>query len=153
MKKISILFLLFSFVFLLSCGVFEQYEDTNGADNYSLQSITEEMLLKSDSGLQIGAVTSSTKNSNEQKIKKSVHKFDGVTDLSKIKAGSYDIILDFKVSSGNTRLVLTDGSKVIYEFNINEDNQTYSFETDRTCHLKLAGESLGYELNVVITKK
>ncbi len=153
MKKISILILLFSFIFLMSCGIFEQYEDTNGADNYSLQSITEEMLIKNDKGLQIGAVTSSTRNSDEQKIKKSVHQFDGVEELARIKSGSYDIILDFKVSSGNTRLVLTDGSKVIYEFLINEDNQTYSFEANQTYYLKLAGESLGYELNAVITKK
>ena len=73
MKKTGIVLLLFSLVFLLSCGVFTQYEDTNGTENYSLQSITEEMLIKNDKGLQIGAVTSSTRNSDEQKIKKSVH--------------------------------------------------------------------------------
>ena len=153
MKKTGIVLLLFSLVFLLSCGVFTQYEDTNGTDNYSLQSITEEMLIKNDKGLQIGAVTSSTRNNDEQKIKKSVHQFDGVEELAKIKSGTYEMILSFKVTSGNTRLVLTDGNKIVYEFMVNEDNQTYTFEAKQPYYLKLAGEALGYELEAVITKK
>ena len=153
MKKIGIFILLFSFVFLMSCGLFDQYEDTNGEDNYALQSITEEMLMTSTKGLQIGAVTSSTKNKEEHKIKKSVHQFDGVEELAKIKSGSYEIVLTFKVNSGNTRLVLTDGNKVIHEFLINEESQIYNFDTTKSYYLKLGGECLNYELDVTITKK
>ena len=48
MKKILIIMILAISAFMVSCGVFTQYEDTNGTDNYALQSITEEMLIKKD---------------------------------------------------------------------------------------------------------
>ena len=153
MKKLLIVIIAIIAFFSMSCKAFERYEDTNGDNNYTLQHITEEMLIKNDSGLQVGAVSTKTTKNGETNISLSVMTFDGVNEIHRFKKGSYVVTINFKVSSGNTRLVITDGSKVIKGFNVNEDNQEYEFTCDKPYYLKLAGESCEFELKVVVKSK
>ena len=150
MKKFGFIIILFITIFLLSCKAFKQYEDTNGADNYALQSITEEMLIKESGGLQVGAISNNSTKNGVTSIYSKVHQFDGVNELHKIKKGNYVMKVSFVVTSGNTRLVITDGTKIIKEFEVNNENQEYVFSCDKTYYLKLAGESCEYELNIEI---
>ena len=153
MKKIAILICLIFSMFLLSCAAFTQYEDTNGDDNYTLQSITDDMIMKKDGGIQIGAVNSKTTKKGVTKISSSVHKFDGVENFQSFSKGSYEITLNFHVSSGNAKLVITDGNKIIYVFEINKDDQVFEFSCDKTYYLKLAGEACEYQLQAEIKSK
>ena len=153
MKKVFLLLCFVLSIMMISCAGFTQYEDTNGEDNYRLQSITEEMLINKNGGLQIGAVNSKTTKNGVTNISSSVHQFDGVESFHSFKKGSYEVKVSFTVSSGNARLVITDGNKIIYDFNINQDDQVYEFTCNSTYQLKLAGEACEYNLKVEIKSK
>ena len=153
MKKAILLLCFILSIMIISCAGFTQYEDTNGEDNYRLQSISEEMLIKKSGGLQIGAVSSKSTKNGVTSISSSVHQFDGVESFHSFKKGSYEVKINFTVSSGNARLVITDGNKVIHDFNINEDDQVFEFSCNSTYHLKLAGEACEYDLKAEIISK
>ncbi len=150
MKKIYLLFIILLSLFLTSCGVFKTYEDTNGNDDYSLQEITEEMVIKNKGGVQIAAVSSEVTKDGVTNIKLSVGEFNGVNQIHVFRKGSYTVNVNYEVSGGNTRLVITDGSSIIKDFNVNEDNQVYEFTCEKNYYLKLAGESCEFKLNVEI---
>ena len=154
MKKIILIGILsFILILAMSCGVFATYEDTNGNDDYTLQSITMEMLLNKDSALEVGSISSKDTKNGVTSLLLNVTKFDGVKMLNRFSKGSYTLLVSFKVRAGNTRLVLTDGKKIIYDFLINEENQVYEFTCDSPYYLKIAGESCEFDLQVKIEKK
>lgn len=151
MKRIFIfIFTIFLTLLLSSCGVFKTYEDTNGNDDYSLQEITEEMVIKNKGGVQIAAVSSEVTKDGVTNIKLSVGEFNGVNQIHVFRKGSYTVNVNYEVRGGNTRLVITDGSSIIKDFNVNEDNQVYEFTCEKNYYLKLAGESCEFKLNVEI---
>ena len=152
MKKIYLLFIILLTLFLTSCSAFKTYEDTNGEDDYSLQEITEEMVIKNKGGVQIAAVSSEVTKDGVTNIKLSVGEFNGVNQIHVFRKGSYTVNVNYEVTSGNSRLVITDGSSIIKDFDINKDNQVYEFTCEKNYYLKLAGESCGYKLNVEIKK-
>lgn len=153
MKKIFLILIFCLMFFTMSCGVFATYEDTNGNDDYTLQSITMEMLLNKDSALEVGSVSSKNTKDGVTSLLLNVTKFDGVKMLNRFSKGSYTLLVSFKVRAGNTRLVITDGKKIIYDFLINEENQVYEFTCDSPYYLKIAGESCEFDLQVKIEKK
>ena len=151
-KKISLLLVVLFLLFdLFGCRLYKTYKDTNGDDDYSLQSISEEMLIKNKHGLDIGAVSNRESKDGTISIYKSVATFNGVARIEKITKGTYEFTVSFKVSDGNARLVITDGSQIIHEFNINEDDQVLVLTCDKDCEIKLAGEDCSYELNILIS--
>ena len=152
MKKLLILLIVTISVFMISCGAFKHYEDTNGSDDYSLQYITEEMLIKENSGLRIASVSTTTNEGAYKVIKQSCSRFDGVEELYVVKSGSYEVIVTFNVEQGNGRLVLTDGNSVIHEFGINSEEETFSFTAYKKYYFKVAGEDLGYDITIKIAK-
>ena len=111
------------------------------------------MLIKKDNGLKIAAVSSTTTEGGYKVMKLSAERFDGVEELYTVKSGSYEVIVNFKVESGNARLILTDGNTVIHEFLINsEEEERYVFEAYKKYYFKLAGENLHYDLTIKIAK-
>ena len=154
MKKlflITIILLVLTLSF--SCSVIKTYEDTNGDDNYNLQTITSEMIMNKNGGLEVGSVSSQETKNNITSILLNVTKFDGIKSLYRFNKGTYGILVAFKATKGNGKLVITDGKKIIYEFVINEENQMYEFDCAGTSYLKVAGESLEFELTVKVEKK
>ena len=154
MKKlflITIIMLVLTLTF--SCSVIKTYEDTNGDNNFTLQTITKDMLIKNEGGLEVGSVSSQDTKNNITSILLNVSKFDGIKQVYRFKSGSYAVLVNFKATKGNGALVITDGKKIIYEFAINEENQSYEFECKTSNYLKVAGESLEFELSVKIEKK
>lgn len=153
MKKIIILLLILMLLLFSGCEKREIYPDTNGSDNYELQTITTDKLFKTNSFIVIGFVSTRTQKDEIIKVHQSAFELNGVRKVEEFEKGKYDIKVDFKVNSGNTKLVLTDGGNIIYEFNPNEGIINYSFENNSKYFLKIAGESLDYQLDIEITKQ
>ena len=153
MKKLIIVVIFMLSLTLISCKAFKQYEDTNGKDNYSLQSITEEEIIKNNGGLKVGAVSSKNTKDGVTSITESIFSFDGVEKVHSLKAGSYTITVDYTVKNGNGRFVITNGSKIIHDFVVNETNQVFELDSSEPCYLKLVGESCELEIKVEIKKK
>ena len=152
MKKVFLLICLLTVLLSASCSAFKTYEDTNGEDNYSLQQISEDMLINDKGGVKIASISTSITKDGVTNIKLSVGEFNGVDEIYAFKKGSYVVTVNYKVNSGNTRLVITDGIDIIKDFKINEENQVFEFSCDGKYYLKLAGESCKYDLTVEIKK-
>ena len=153
MKKFLLCICFLIVLFSASCGVFKTYKDTNGDDNYTLQQITEDMIINKSGGLQISAVSSKTTKNGITNISLRVGEFNGIDEVHIFKSGSYIVTLNYNVTSGNTRLVITDGRNIIKDFKINGDNQVFEFTCERKYYLKLAGESCEFDLSVEIKNK
>ena len=145
-KQLLILSLLLCLVLLLTgC---KSYKDTNGPDDYSLQSLTEGDILKGGSSTKIGSVSSQINN----KYKVSVKTLHGVDTLETFSGkGSYQIELSWTVSKGNARLVLCTDKEILHDFTVNEAGQTYSFRNDGSkVYLRIAGEDCGFSLDYTV---
>ena len=148
MKRVLILILLLSAMLLSSCKLFTKYEDTNGDDDYTLQSITEEMIIKDNHYLKQLAILTTNTSDGITVLEYSADVFDGVEELHCFNHQNVSIIVDINVEKGNARLVITDGKSIIHDFNINQELQSFEISNDKRYYLKIAGESAKYSLKV-----
>lgn len=139
-KVIVLLFLLFV---LTSCSgiIFDHIEDINGEDNYSLAELTEDDILSSKSNLSLLSIFTTTPSGGNA----SIEKFSGVRNITEIK-NKNKIIINFKLDNGNAALCICSKTKILYYFNINEENQEYVINTNEKLYLRLAGESAKVEI-------
>lgn len=120
----------------------EHIEDTNGADNYSLQTITDENICKLD----ISALNIVEDNNivGEAVTYKS-EKFSGVYEVftENIVTNRYEITVNHaKVNAGNFKMVLCVDDKIVHTFKLNELSQTFVLENVKgSVSLRIAGES------------
>lgn len=152
MKKYFIALIIVLSCFLFSCKSYVQYSDTNGDDNYELESITDEMIVKQNKVLKMLAVTNQESKDGTTEISISVGRFDGVEKEYTFKKGSYTIEIDFTVNKGNARLVICNAKEIIYDFKVNETSQKYELNINETHYLKLVGESANISLKIKIEK-
>ncbi len=144
-------------IFVAVCGIWmfssdvEHIEDTNGADNYSLQQITDSNIINMD----IGALNYSESTDNITNT--TTHysdKFTGVAEIyrTNIKANRFDITVNHaQVNSGNFKLVLVHNDEIVHEFTLNELVQSYTLENpDGTVSLRIAGESADFMFDYFI---
>lgn len=126
----------------------EHIEDTNGADNYSLQQITDDNIINMDIGA-LNLVETKELLNNLPTYKSD--KFTGVSDIynTNIWGNRFEItIYNLQVKSGNLRLVLIHNDEIVHEFKVNELSETYVLENpDGTVALRLAGESADFEFS------
>lgn len=129
----------------------EHIEDTNGAENYALQTITDENIIKRDvgaTGLKIStdAITNTKTYSSE--------KFTGVEEIygTNIWGNRLEITINHtRVDSGNFKIVLLEGEKIVHEFALNELSQSYVLENPNGyISLRIAGESADFMLDYYI---
>lgn len=99
---------------LTSCAA--QIEDTNGTDNYDLNTLTDEDFFKQSNVTKFGSVTSKINNQATLKVKK----MSGVEVLDKINvsSGNLTIHTNLKITAGNIKLVLIYNDEIIKEFKI-----------------------------------
>ena len=123
-------------------------EDTNGADNYNLQQITEYNIINMD----IGALnlTESNELFNNLPTYKS-DKYTGVSEIymTNIWGNRFDITLyNLRVKSGNFKVVLLHNDEIVHEFKLNELSESYTLENPNgTVSLRIAGESADFEFS------
>lgn len=153
MKRIMSLILVLSMCFMLTaCG--EEYEDTNGEDNFSLQTITDENIINRDIGasglgyeeISVGDITSTEYESNN---------FNGVEELYLTNfIGKSDIhvyIGHLNVESGNFRLVVINDDKIIKDIPLDAFGETFYFEDLKgTFAIRVAGESAKFDFHIEV---
>lgn len=145
MKKIFCTFLVIAVLVSLSGCMASAYEDTNGEDNFSLQTLTDQDIIQ---GTNTTSFMSSTVTLNNKTVCK-VQTMSGVDELfeKRMKNETLDMVVSCEIVKGNARLVLVIDDKIVHDFALNENNQQFILEnvTGKVC-LKIAGESTGYSV-------
>ncbi len=152
MKKRLVLLLVLLLCFLLAgC---KEYEDTNGEDDFTLQTITDENIIHLDTGasnltykeLNLGLLKSTEYSSKN---------FNGVEQIYLTSFwGKSDIevyIGHMNVKKGNFKLVVINNDEIIKEIPVDAFGETYYFEDlegDFSVHV--AGESAAFSFHIEI---
>lgn len=122
-----------------------QITDTNGPDNYSLETISDSDIINNackNTGLNKG------KNEAEKTVTYNSNRFSGTEKLSTGKFGRKCHKIDiasFNVKSGNARLVVVENDKIVYEFLPNVGAQSF-VSGGNGIDIVLAGESADFSL-------
>ncbi len=126
----------------------EHIEDTNGAENYSLQQITDENIINMDVGA-LNFKKATTLLSDMPTY--SSDKFTGVAEIfvENMVANRYDItVYNTVVNSGNFKIALVYNDEIVHEFKLNELMQTYTLKNVKgTVSLRIAGESADFKFS------
>ena len=128
------------------CSCVGHIKDTNGDDDFSLATLTEEQIIKNNSSVSSVSVSKQWDGNLDLRT----NKFSGVKELKKItlKYGMQKITTDVKVSSGNFRMVLISDGRIVYDFDINGTSSTTI--SGGTYIIKIAGESAAFNLSLII---
>lgn len=156
-KTKKILFGIMGVVIIVVCAFWflsdatQHIEDTNGADNYKLQTITDYNIIKLDVGaLNVKESTSAITNTTTY----SSDKFTGVYEIygENIKGNRFDISINHaQVNAGNFKMVLVHNDEIVHEFKLNELMQDYTLENpDGYVALRIAGESADFMFDYMI---
>lgn len=139
-------------IFMFMGNGLEHIEDTNGAENFALQTITDANIINKDIGA-VGGPNMSTDNISNTTTYSS-EKFTGVAEIYgvNITTTSMDIIVNHaSVTEGNFKLVLLVDDEIVHEFKLNELTQTYTLENPSGyVSLVIAGESANFEFDYSI---
>ena len=147
-KLISVVFaivLIVIAVFWFSGDDLNHIEDTNGANNYSLQTITDENIRNLD----IGALNI-VKHDNliGETVTYQSDRFTGVYELFRenIVTNRFEITINHaQVNAGNFKMVLCVDDEIVHTFALNELTQTFILEdVAGTVSLRIAGESADF---------
>ncbi len=127
----------------------EHIEDTNGAENFALQTITDEDIAKIEMGsLNVGISTNNITNMTEVSSKK----FTGVYEVLYINLlGKSDFVLnlyDFKVNSGNFKMVVVHDGKIVKTVNEKNYEEILIEDINGTVSLVIAGESADFSFEM-----
>lgn len=129
----------------------QHIEDTNGADNYKLQTITDYNIINRD----IGALNvKESKSSITGTTTYSSDKFTGVYEIygENIVGNRFDISINHaEVSSGNFKMALVHNDEIVHEFKLNELMQDHTLENpDGYVALRIAGESADFMFDYMV---
>ena len=139
---------------LVSCGT--KYEDTNGADNFNLQTITDQNIIKWDIGASglayteedLGGVLSASEYSSKN--------FNGVEQIfltNFLLPSDIEVYVGhMNVKHGNFKLAVINNDEIIYEIPMDSFSETFRFEDlTGTFSSHVAGESAAFDfyLNVI----
>ena len=157
----NVLWWVFAIAMVVICVVLfllddtEPIEDTNGADNFALQVITDQNIIQQDMGM-VGGI----------KIHKDIIG-DGVTISSDSFTGIHEVLYDnyvlpsdfhleltnLTVTGGNFRAVIVNEDKIVGELEFNSEDDPFidSWLEDVTgkVELVLAGESAAFSFSMM----
>lgn len=126
-----------------------QIKDTNGDDDYTIETLSDELLFDSiNKYVMIGSFSSH--NDNKHIYKMSI--ISGVKELHTFDNNKYFTIdTKVEVKSGNVKLVLVDNTNILKEFAIN-DIDTFTFDTSSSIvRLMLMAESANVSIEYLIS--
>lgn len=123
----------------------EHIADTNGPDDFTLQTITDDNIRNRDMGaLNVGQSTSLVSDT----VSYSSKKFTGVYEVftENIITNRYEITVNHaRVDAGNFKMVLCVDDEIVHEFTLNTLSQTFVLEhVNGTISLRIAGESADF---------
>ena len=154
MKKfLSILFCLCLCAALAGCGA--QYEDTNGPDDFSLQTITDENIIQRNVGASGLTYTESNFAGIIQSTEYSAKNFNGVEELYQtnfLLPSDFSVYIGhMNVKSGNFRLVAINNDEIIFDFPLDAFGETFWFEDIKgSFAVHVVGESAAFEFYIDI---
>ena len=137
---------------LAGCGT--EYEDTNGAENFALQTITDQNIIDLDVGAS-GFSESETNLGGVTCTEYSSKNFNGVTQIyltNFLLPSDIEIYVGhMNVKQGNFKLVVIHDDEIIHEFAPDTLNETFRFE-DLTGSFAIhaAGESASFTFSLSI---
>ena len=134
---------------LAGCG--EVYEDTNGPDDYTLQTITDDDIIN----LKVGGAGISYKESNFMGITSSEYYGKNFNGVHRLFLTNYILPSDVTVSisyinvdSGNFKMIAVLDDEIIQEFPIGTFSEDFYFENIKGAFaIYVAGESAAFEMN------
>lgn len=139
--------LLCSMLLLCAVSCAAHYADTNGETDFSLQTLTEADILSRNNYLQTRASQSAANNNT----KVSVGKFSGVRILHTFRSGTHTLTVTPGVTAGNFRLVLCTENRILHDFALTGEKQTFIVDASaESVFFKAAGESAAFSLDYVI---
>lgn len=150
MKKIVVL-LFFSILLISLTACVSHVEDTNGEDNYTIETFSDDDIVNSKiSHISFGSMISRTNGKGNAHIKK----FSGVYELENFKLDNeyLKIEVDSECFSGNFALVLIVDNQIIKIF---ENNSTETYEIEKAngnFRLRMVGESANIKVEYEISK-
>ncbi len=128
----------------------EHIEDTNGPDDYSLTTITDENIIKMDIGA-LGNKRSEGFLSGDL-VEFSSKKFTGVVEIMHNnyigKSDVYFELLNYNITEGNFKIVVVHDDKIVAEL---EPDLFVDFHLENisgTVSLRIAGESAAYSFGI-----
>ena len=129
----------------------EHIEDTNGAENFTLQTITDENICKMD----LGALNV---NKHEALVGDTVtYDSDCFTGVYEIYTANritnrFEITVNHAtVNAGNFKMVLCLDNEIVHTFTLNELTQTFVLEdVAGTISLRIAGESAEFSFDYYV---
>lgn len=151
MKKLLCIALTISLMLsLFSCGTV--YEDTNGPDDYSLQTITNENIVNLDIGAS-GLGYSKTEIGGISSEEYSSRNFNGVERIYLtnylLPSDTFVYIGHLNVKSGNFRLVVVNNDEIIYDFPLDTFGEEFFFENLKgSFAIHVVGESAAFEFYI-----
>jgi len=132
-------------------GGTEHIEDTNGPDNYALQTITDENIIKMDMGATGGPKISKNIIQGDT-VEFSAEKFTGVYEvLYDNFIGKSDFVLDmtgFSVTGGNFKMVVIHDDKIVATLEPDMFVDYCLEDVTGTVSLRIAGESASFTFSM-----
>ena len=153
MKKwISLLLCVCLCLFVTGCGT--QYEDTNGAEDFTLQTITDESIINLDVGAS-GFSYTEEEFAGISSSEYSSKNFNGVTQIyltNFLLPSDIEVFIGhMNIKSGNFKLVAINNDEIIYEFPLDAFGDTFRFEDlSGSFSIHAAGESAAFEFHLSI---
>ena len=138
---------------LVACG--ETYEDTNGADDFSLQTITDENILNMDVGSTAIAYSEETVGDVVFGHEYSASNFNGVYEIYTTSyLGNSDVMVSvdgLQVNSGNLRIVVVHEGEIIKDIPLDSAGETFTFEDiNGDFSVRIAGESADFVCDIKV---
>ena len=135
----------------LILGGTEHIEDTNGADNYALQTITDENIIEMDMGA-IGGPKISKNILQGSNVEFSAEKFTGVYEVfydNFIGKSDFEVNLSgFEVKEGNFKMVVVHDDKIVATLEPDLFVEYRLEDVTGTVSLRIAGESASFIFNM-----
>ena len=148
MKKCFALML--AVVLALSCTACgsAKIEDTNGADNTALNTITDQNILKLD--LPSAGHGTKTTGLLSKQVEFNSKDFSGVVEIlwTDMAAGSFIVdLMDYTVTGGNFRMVVVNDNRIVADIAPGTD-QICINDLSGYVSLRIAGESAAYSFSI-----
>lgn len=147
MKKLSALLLALALL-LSGCGSLSHIPDTNGTEDFSLCSITqEELVAKSTHVLQQNTVTASSNG----RVSFRTQKFSGITEIYRFTnrdGGDRVFTVSSDLTGGNLKLYFYSDGKILYDIPVGQTVTVTLPAVEGPCALRAAGESAAFSVEV-----
>ena len=133
------------------CGT--KYEDTNGADNFALQTITDENIIARDLGASGLTYTEAHLGDIVHSSEYSSKNFNGVEQIYLVDfllPSDVDVYIGhMNVKQGNFKLAVINNDEIIFEIPLDAFNELYRFEDlTGSFSIHVAGESAAFEFHM-----